>query len=152
MAKTPQHCIIPGLTCLIGCDVDRHVLLWEGALVGNPIDSLDLKGVGRVCPQVADEDPGLRQPQLPGDKVHVVIAAGAGASVRPALLADDVVGDIVPTPCLSWRVPLQDDGCLVDDGDDVAGTRWDTCSKGECLRQVLVQNVMFSPTGVQWEP
>lgn len=117
---------VPGLTGLVGRDVDGDVLRWEGALVGNPIDGLDLEGVGRVCPQAADEDPGPREPQLPGDKVHVVIAAGAGASVRAALLADDVVGDIVPTARLPRRVPLQDDGRLVDDGDDVAGTGWDT--------------------------
>lgn len=69
------------LTSLVGGDVDGDMLWWEGALVGNPIDSLDFKGVGRVRPQVADEDPGLCQPQLPGDKVHIVITAGAGASV-----------------------------------------------------------------------
>jgi len=127
---------------LVGGDVDGDMLRWEGALVGNPVDSLDLKGVRCVGPQAADEDSGFRQPQLPGDKVHVVIAAGAGASIRPALLADDVVGDIIPTPRLSRRVPLQDDGRLVDDGDDVAGAGWDTCEEGECLRQVLAQNAL----------
>lgn len=110
-----------GLTGLVGGDVDRNVLLREGALVGHSIDRLDLKGVGGVSPEVADEDAGVGEPQLAGHKVHVVVAAGAGAPVRAALLADDVVGDVVPAARLPRRVPLQDDGCLVDNGDDVAG-------------------------------
>lgn len=150
--KNPRHHTVPGLTGLVGGDVDGNMLWREGALVGNPVDSLDLEGVGGVRPQAADEDPGLRQPQLPGDEVHIVIAAGAGASVRAALLADDVVGDVIPTPCLPRRVPLQDDGRLVDDGDDIAGAGRDTCGEGERLRQALAQNVMLSPNRAQQEP
>lgn len=112
------------------------MLLGEGALVGHAIDGLDLEGVGGVSPEVADEDAGVGEPQLAGHKVHVVVAAGAGAPVRAALLAHDVVGDIVPAARLPRRVPLQDDGRLVDDGDDVAGAGRDTCGKGEALRQL----------------
>lgn len=126
-----------GLTGLVGGDVDGDVLLREGALAGYAIDRLDLEGVGGVSPEVADEDAGVSEAQLARDKVHVVVAAGAGAPVRAAFLAHDVVGDIVPAARLPRRVPLQDDGRLIDNGDDVAGPGWDTCGKGKALRQVL---------------
>lgn len=132
---------------MVGGDVHGDVLGWEGALVGNPVDRLDLKGVRRVCPEAADEDTGLCQPKLSGHKVHVVVTAGAGTPVRPALLADDVVSDIIPASRLPRWVPLQDDGGLVDDGDDVAWTGGDAYREGEGLNQVLVPNAACCRAG-----
>lgn len=110
------------LTSLVCCDVDRDVLWGEGALAGDSIDGLDVKGVGGVSPQAADGDTALSQAQLLWHKLHVVVASGAAPTVCPALFTDDVVGHIIPPTCLSWRVPLQNDGSLIDDGDDVSGT------------------------------
>lgn len=109
------------LTRLVCGDVDRDVLWGEGTLAGDPIDGLDVKGVGGVGPQAADGDSALGQAQLSGHKLHVVVAAGAASAVRAALFADDVVGHVIPPASLPRRVPLQNDGCLVDDGDDIAG-------------------------------
>lgn len=115
-----------GLTSLVCGDVDRDVLRGEGTLAGHPIDGLDVEGVGGVGPQAADGDAALGQAQLPGHKLHIVVTAGAAPAVRPALFTDDVVGHIIPPTGLPRRVPLQNDGCLVDDGDDVAGAGGDT--------------------------
>lgn len=110
------------LTSLVCGDVDGDVLWGEGTFAGDPIDGLDVKGVGGVGPQAADGDTALSQAQLPGHELYVVIAAGTAPAVCPALLTDDVVGDIIPPTRLPRRVPLQNDGCLIDDGYDIAGT------------------------------
>lgn len=110
------------LTSLVRSDVDGNVLWREGALAGDSVDGLDIEGVGRVGPQAADGDAALSQAQLLWHKLYVVVAPGAAAAVCPALLTDDIVGHIVPSPCLSRGVPLQNDGRLIDDGDDVSGT------------------------------
>lgn len=73
-------------------------------------------------PQAADGDTVFRQAQLPGHKLHIVITAGAAPAVCPALFTDDVVGHIIPPTCLPWRVPLENDGGFIDDGDDIART------------------------------
>lgn len=101
-----MHSAPVGLTSLVCGDVHRHVLRGEGALARDTINSLDLKGIWRVGPKAADEDPGLCQAQLPGYKLHVVITAGAAAAVRPALLTDNVVGYVITPACLPGRVPL----------------------------------------------
>lgn len=110
------------LTSLVCGDVDRNVLWGERALAGDSVDGLDVKGVGRVGPQAADGDAALGQAQLLRHELHVVVASGTAAAVCPALLTDNVVGHILPPTCLSGGVPLQNDGRLVDDGDDVSGT------------------------------
>lgn len=109
------------LTGLVRGDVDGDMLWGEGALAGDSIDGLDVEGVRGVSPQAADGDTALGQAQLPGHKLHIVITAGAAPTVCPALSADDVVGHIIPPACLPWWVPLQNDGCLIDDGNDVSG-------------------------------
>lgn len=43
-------------------------------------------------------------------------------------------------------MPLQDDGRLIDNGDDITGSGRDACRKGEHLRWVLAQNVTLSST------
>lgn len=94
------------LTSLVGGDVHGDMLRWEWAFVGNSIDSLDLKGIWRMGPQVADKDPGFREAQLPWHKLHIVITAGAATAVRPTLLADNVVGHIITTSRLPGWVPF----------------------------------------------
>lgn len=110
------------LTGLVRGDVDGDMLWGEGALAGDSIDGLDVEGIGGVGPQAADGDTALGQAQLPGYKLHVVVTAGAAPTVCPALSTDDVVGHIIPPSCLPWRMPLQNDRCLIDNGDDIAGT------------------------------
>lgn len=117
------------LTSLVGSDVDGHVLGRVGALVGDPIYSLYLEAVERVSPQVTDEHPGLSQALLPGHILHVVITVGAQRPIRTALPAHDVVSDVIAGASLPRRVPLQDHRGLVDDGDDIPGTRGDTCKR-----------------------
>lgn len=104
----------PRLTSLVGGNVDRDVLWGKGALAGDSVDGLDVEGVGGVGPQAADGDSALSQTQLLWHKLHVVITAGAAPAVCPALFTDDVVGHIIPPTCLPWRVPLQNDRCLID--------------------------------------
>ncbi|KAL7851002.1 hypothetical protein AOLI_G00213580 [Acnodon oligacanthus] len=62
------------LTGLVGSDVYRDVLGWVRTLIGHSIDRLDLERVECMRPQVADDHPGVSEAQLPGSKVHVVIA------------------------------------------------------------------------------
>lgn len=82
------------------------MLWWKRALVGNSVDSLDLKGIWCVSPQVADEDPSICEAQLPWYKFHIVITTGAATAIRPTLLADNVVGHIITTACLSRWMPF----------------------------------------------
>lgn len=115
--------IIPQLlTSLVGSDVYGHVLSRIWALVADSIDSLDLKAVEGVSPQIADEDPGLSQTQLTRHKVHVVVAVGAGAPICPALLAHYVVDDIIAATRFPWRMPLQDHGGFIHNGNHIPGT------------------------------
>lgn len=111
------------LTSLVGSDVDGHVLGRVGALVGDAIDSVYLKGVRGVGPQVTDEHPGLCQAKLPRHKLHVVVAVRAGTAVRTTLLTHDVVDHILTTARLPGPVPLQDHRSLVHDGDHVPRAR-----------------------------
>lgn len=110
------------LTSLVCGDVDGDVLWGEGALAGDPIDCLDVEGIGGVSPQAADGDTALSQAQLLWHKLHIVIASGAAPAVCPAFFTDDIVSHIIPPTILPWRVPLQNDGCLIDDGDDISGS------------------------------
>ena len=123
------------LTGLVSRDVNGHVLGRVGTLVAYSVDGLDFKSVERVGQQVADEGARLRQAHLPRHKIHVVVAVRAvRLPVGAAFLAHNVVDHIVATARLARGVPLQDHRRLVDDGDDVARCRGDTCgckSEGE---------------------
>jgi hypothetical protein len=59
--------------------------------------------------------------------VHVVVAARAHATLRQALFADDVVEDVTSTARVARLAPLQDQGGLIDVGDDAARCRGDGC-------------------------
>lgn len=115
------------LTGLVGGDVYGDVLGRVWALIGHSINSLDLERVESVCPQVADDHPGVCEAQLLRHKVHVVVAVRAGPPVRPALLTHDVINHVLPAAGLAGRVPLQDHGGLVHDGDDVPRAGWNAC-------------------------
>ena len=102
-------------TGLVGGDVDGDVLGGIRALVAHAVHRLDVEGVRRVRPQVTDDHTRLRQAQPPRHKVHVVVARRARPQpVAAALPAQDVVGEVAAGAGLTGRVPLQDDGRLVD--------------------------------------
>lgn len=130
-----DHCSVPHnvitvvtltqpLTSLIGGDVDGDMLCRIRALIADCIDSLYLKAVQSVSQQVADEHPGLSQTQLFRNEVHVVVTMRAGASVSSALLADDVVADVVTAARFSRSVPLQDHRGFVHDRNHISGAGW----------------------------
>lgn len=96
------------------------------APIAHSIDSLYFKAVESVRPEVADEHPGVSQTQLPRDEVHVVVAVGAGATVGPALFANDVVDDVFAAARLPGRMPLQDHRRFVHYGDDIPRAGRDT--------------------------
>lgn len=97
------------------------------ALVADAVDGLDLEAVEGVGPQVADEHPGLLQTQLSGNKVHIVVAVRAGTPVGAALLADNVVDDVLAAAHLPGGVPLEDHRGFIHDGDHVPGAGWNAC-------------------------
>lgn len=70
--------------------------------------------------QVAHGDAALGQPEVARRDVHVVVAARAHASLGEALLADDVVEDVVAAAQVARVAPLQHQRGLVHAGDDVA--------------------------------
>lgn len=110
----------PTLTSLIGGDIDRGKLWRVWALVRNAVDRLDLEAVLRVGLQVAHGNSALGQPEVSRRDVHVVVAARAHAPLGQALLADDVVEDVVTAAQVARVAPLQDQRGLVHAGDDVA--------------------------------
>lgn len=116
------------LTGLVGGDVYRDMLCGVRALVAHSVNSLNLKAIKRVRQQVADEDSGFSQAQLPRDKFHIFVAVRAGAAVSAALPADYVVNHITATTGFSGRMPLQDHRSLIHNGDHVSRTGWDTCN------------------------
>jgi len=77
------------------------------ALVGDAIHSLDLEGVLGVGHQVADVDATLGEAELARHELHVVVAAGAQAPLHAALLADDVVEQVIPPTRVLRLAPLQ---------------------------------------------
>ena len=134
------------LTGLIGGDVYGDMLGGIRALITNSVDSLYLEAVESVSPQVAYEHPGLGQTQLPRDKVHVVVAVGAGAPVGPALLAHYVVDDVAAAARLPGAMPLQDHGGFIHNGDHVPRAGWDTC---ECTEKRLESRTSWHKLSVR---
>jgi len=112
-----------GPTGLVGGDVDGGELRGVRALVGHAVHRLDLEAVLRVRLQVAHGDAPLHQAQVARRDLHVVVAAGAHAALGQALLADDVVEDVVAAARVERVAPLQHQRGLVDVGDDAAGGR-----------------------------
>lgn len=101
------------------------------AFIADSIDSLYLEAVDCVCPQIADEHPGLSQTQLSWNEIHIVVTVGAGAAVSLTLLAHYVVDNVITAACLPGGMPLQDHRGLIYNGDHVPGAGWDTCRHKE---------------------
>lgn len=91
-----------------------------GALAGDAIHRLDLEGVLGVGHQVADVDASLSEAQLARHELHVVVAARAQPPLHAALLADDVVEQVIPPARVLWLAPLQHQRRLIHVGDDAA--------------------------------
>lgn len=70
--------------------------------------------------QVAHSNASLGQPEVSRRDVHIVVAARAHAPLGQALLADDVVEDVVAAAQVAGIAPFQDQRGLVHDGDNVA--------------------------------
>lgn len=90
-------------------------------------------------PQTADEHSGFGQAVLPWHKLHILVTAGAQLAVVVALLADDVVHDVVTPANITWRVPLKDNGRLVHAGDHIPWAGWNTCKQKIKYREELAQ-------------
>ena len=140
--KVAARTITVTLTGLVGGDVDSSVLRGGGALAGDAIDSLDLEAVAGVGLQVAHGHPPLRQAQASRGDVHVVVAAGADATLGDTLLTDDIVEQIVPPARVPWLSPLQDQGGLVYVGDDIPGGRGNGCRENNTMYRRVSSNLV----------
>lgn len=144
--RSEQKLIIsPTPTRLIGGDVDRGELRRVRALVGHAVDRLDLEAVLRVGLEVAHGHAALGQPQVARRDVHVVVAPRAHAALGQALLADDVVEDVVAAAQVARVAPLQHQRGLVHAGDDVARRRGNGCG-GEGEKRVSGMSEKFIRT------
>lgn len=112
------------LTSLVGGDADGSKLPGQGTEVGDAVDGVDLEGVVGVCQQVHHGDGGVGEAALPWQEPHGAAARLALPPATPALLADDVEGDVLPAPRVQRPAPVQDDRGLVDVGDHVSRGRW----------------------------
>lgn len=104
------------LTSLVCGDVDRDMLWGKGTLAGDPIDSLDVKGImGAWAHRLLDGD-ATRSGPAAWARTPRCRHSGSSPAVCPALLTDDVVGHVIPPhPSPRGVVPLQNDGCLIDE-------------------------------------
>lgn len=85
-----------------------------------------------MCQQVHHGDGGVGEAALARQEAHVVAAGLAQPAAPRALLAHDVEGDVLPAPRVQGPAPVQDDGGLVDVGDDVSrggGWSWERESR-----------------------
>lgn len=112
---------------MVGGDIDGGELRRVRVLIRHTVDCLDLKAVLGVGLQVADCHAPLRQTQVARRDFYIVVAARAHAALGQALLADDVVEDVVAAARVTRLAPLQDEVGLIDVGDDAAWRRGDGC-------------------------
>lgn len=113
------------LTSLVSGDADSSELPGEAAERRDAVERVDLEGVVGVCQQVHHGDRGVGEAALPRQEAHVVAAGLAvPAAATAAFLADDVEGDVLPAPRVQGPAPVQDNGGLVDVGDDVSWGGW----------------------------
>lgn len=118
------------LTCLVGCDVKRHVLAeWFGEL-RDTVHSLHLKGVVCVGEQVKHHDWRVAKAGALGKVAHVAPARFVLLRLGAHLPADHAVGHVLPATRLLRGAPLQQHACLVYIWNSTAwGWRrlWGTC-------------------------
>lgn len=137
------------LTSLVGGNIYGNMLRGVWTLIADTIDRLYLEAVDCVSQQVADEHPGLSQTQLSGNKLHVVVAVGTGPPVGLALLAHYVVDDVIATARLPGRMPLQDHGGLIDDGDHISRAGRNACRYKKKKRILQKRNLTVSMRSCQ---
>lgn len=118
------------LTILVRGDGDGRELLGGEAELRDAVGGLDLEGVVDVGHEVEHGDGGVDEPRVAGDEADAAPAHLALAGVRPALLADHAVGEILPAPRVARGAPLQHQGCLVDVKNHVPRSRGRPCRKG----------------------
>lgn len=116
------------LTSVMCVDSDVHQRPRCHAQGGDAIHGLYVEGVADVHREVQYCHRCASQAQWPGDEAQVRLAglaldhtANVGASV--AALAEDVVSDVLPASGVMRRHPLEDESRVVDQGDQVPGSR-----------------------------
>lgn len=108
------------LTSLVGGDVNRGKVRCIGTLVGDSIDSLNLKAVLGVSLKVSDRHVSLSKPKVAGRDIHVVITPCAGTTFGQTFLTDDVIEKVLPSTLVTWLAPLEYKRCLIYTGDYIA--------------------------------
>lgn len=113
-------------TCLVGVDADVDQGARSQPQTRDPVHGLHVEGVVRVHGEVQDGHRCGGQAERPGDEAQVRLAGLAlrdpavpGHSV--AALAQHVVGDVLPAARVAGGHPLQEEGRVVDQRDQVPG-------------------------------
>lgn len=109
------------MVCVDG-DVDQRPR--RHAQRGDAVHGLHVEGVAGVHREVQYRHRGAGQAERPGDEAQVRLAGLALGHAAPvAALAEDVVGDVLPAPRVVGRHPLEDESRVVDQRDQVPGSR-----------------------------
>lgn len=118
----------PQLTSVMRVDGDVHQRSRCHAQRGDSVHGLDVERVAGVHRKVQHRHRGAGQAERSWDEAQVRLAglalghaADAGAGV--AALAKDVVGDVLPASRVVRRHPLEDESRVVDQRDEVPGSR-----------------------------
>lgn len=116
----------------VDADIDQRAC--GQAQAGDAVHGFHVEGVVGVHGKVQNGHRRAGQAQRPGDEVQVRLAgltlcdaAVAGQSVAP--LAQHVVGDVLPAARVAGRKPLQEEGRVVDQRDQVPGGGGRPCSR-----------------------
>lgn len=111
-------------------DRDGCELLGGEAQLGHPVGGFYLEGVVDVRHEVEHGHGGVDEPRVPGDEADASPADLALAGVRPALLTDDAVGEVLSSSSVARGAPLQHQSCFVDVKNHIPrGRRW-PCREG----------------------
>lgn len=108
---------------------------------------LHFEAVRCVRPQFADlHTVDLQPPAARGERHAVVTWLARPPLAAVAAAAEDIVDQVAAVTCVTWRLPLQDHRCFVDDRDDVAGCRGDAWRErvgGESEKEVGRCDAMY---------
>lgn len=114
----------------VDADVDQRAR--RHAQARHAVHRLHVEGVVGVHGKIQHGHRRARQAERPGDEAQVRLAglalgdaAVAGHAVAP--LAQHVVADVLPAARVTGRRPLQEEGRVVDQGDQVPGGRGRPC-------------------------